>query len=253
MISATVFIFILGLAIGSFLNVLIDRLPQGVTINGRSHCDFCNKTLNWYDLVPVISFFLSGGRCRYCNKKLSWQYPLVESFTGIFFVAIYLLRMDPLMTISLLGIASSLTVIFVADLKYHIIPDEATTAILFFSMPRVISQGDVFNNFLGSLSLMMSIYFLYLVTKGKGMGFGDVKLAAAMGWLLGIKVGLLALYLSFILGGVISLILIALRIRHVGSKIAFGPFLVFGTVSVLFFYSFVARIVNQALGAYGLF
>src|SRR3989344_2720687 len=196
MISATVFIFILGLAIGSFLNVLIDRLPQGVTINGRSHCDFCNKTLNWYDLVPVISFFLSGGRCRYCNKKLSWQYPLVESFTGIFFVAIYLLRMDPLMTISLLGIASSLTVIFVADLKYHIIPDEATTAILFFSMPRVISQGDVFNNFLD------------LVTKGKGMGFGDVKLAAAMGWLLGIKVGLLALYLSFILGGVISLILI---------------------------------------------
>ncbi|NTU72891.1 prepilin peptidase, partial [Candidatus Roizmanbacteria bacterium] len=85
-ILTTVFIFILGTAIGSFLNVLIDRLPQGKSIGGRSHCDYCEKQLTPVDLVPVLSFIFLRGKCRYCHKKLSIQYPLMELLTGVIFV-----------------------------------------------------------------------------------------------------------------------------------------------------------------------
>src|SRR3989339_1486823 len=82
-------IFIFGASIGSFLNVLIDRLPEEKSINGRSHCDFCGKKITWYDLIPVLSFILLGGKCRYCHKKLSLQYPVIELITGVIFVMVF--------------------------------------------------------------------------------------------------------------------------------------------------------------------
>ena len=84
-----IFIFLIGSSIGSFLNVLIDRLPKNESINGRSHCDYCKKKIAWYDLFPIISFFILGGKTRCCKKKMSWQYPLIETITGISFVLIF--------------------------------------------------------------------------------------------------------------------------------------------------------------------
>src|SRR3990167_2998470 len=124
-----VIIFILGASIGSFLNVLIDRLPQGKSILGRSQCDFCQKKLKWFDLIPIFSFIFLTGRCRYCHKKLSWQYPVVEALTGLAFV---------FSDFAVWGIIACLIVIFFSDLKYHLISDYILLTLFMFSfLPKL--------------------------------------------------------------------------------------------------------------------
>lgn len=245
MIFYAIFVFIFGLAIGSFLNVLIDRLPQGRSIMGRSHCDFCHKKLRWYDLIPVFSFIILAGRCRNCKKRLSFFYPAIELLTAVIFTIIFL-SSEPSYLIVYLVIASSLIVIFFADLKYQIIPD--SMQILFFLsslalhiVPHLFRdpiavneilhyvQDDIISGFL----VMLPILILFLITRGRGMGFGDVKYAFTMGFLLGIKGGLIAIYIAFILGAVVGIFLLATKKKKLRSKIAFGPFLVLGTVAVL--------------------
>ena len=162
------FLFILGSSVGSFLNVLIDRLPRAQSIKGRSHCDHCHHKLAWLDLIPVVSFFLLRGKCRYCGEKISWQYPLVEGLTGVMFVAVTVIpspmnigRGIPLqpgstlmgslvvpqltgllgMTIRL-GIVSCLIVIFFSDLKYQIIPDSIQIAFFIFGL--LLKLAEVF-------------------------------------------------------------------------------------------------------------
>ena len=117
---SNIFLFFLGTIIGSFLNVLIDRLPREESIMGRSHCDHCKKTLSPIDLIPVLSFLFLKGKCRYCGKKLSLQYPGIEILTGVLFVLIYNFKF----LISNYAIVSCLIVIFFIDLKKQIIPDE---------------------------------------------------------------------------------------------------------------------------------
>ena len=269
------FLFIFGTAIGSFLNVLIDRLPKGRSINGRSKCDFCKKQLSGWDLIPVISFIILGGKCRYCHKKLSFYYPLVEVITGTIFVLIFNLKFlifnqflnlnnlifienfkfqisNLLSLLASLGIISCLIVIFFADLKYQIIPD--SIQIIFFLLSTIYHLGSrisisQFPNFLVSgFLVMLPILFLWWVTKGKGMGFGDVKLAFNIGFLLGTKAGLLSLYFAFIVGAVIGLFLILMKKSKLKSKIAFGPFLVIGTVTMLIFENKIFEIIKQVYG-----
>jgi len=243
MIFYAIFVFIFGLAIGSFLNVLIDRLPQGKSIMGRSHCDFCHKKLAWYDLVPVFSFIVLRGRCRNCKKKLSFFYPVVELLTAVIFTIIFLSfhptiggSLDAFyllgMTIKL-TLAASLIVIFFADIKYQIIPD--SMQILFFLSALVLNlmSSQIGINIVAAIIVMLPILMLFLLTKGKGMGFGDVKYAFSMGFLLGIKGGLIAIYIAFILGALVGVFLLATKKKKLKSKIAFGPFLILGTVAVL--------------------
>jgi len=138
-----VFTFLLGVSIGSFLNVLIDRLPQERKITGRSVCDYCQHQLSWYDLIPILSFFLLKGRCRYCCKKISFQYPLVEILTGLMFIFVFLtyvkniqeisLWQNWLVILSLWGIVSCFIVIFFSDAKYHLISDYILWALFGFS------------------------------------------------------------------------------------------------------------------------
>src|SRR3989344_1536255 len=124
-------IFILGLTVGSFLNVLIDRLPNDKSILGRSYCDHCKKTLSWKDLIPVVSFVILRGKCRYCHTRLSYQYPLVELLTGFLFILTYQFAtlnfqfsIFNFQLIYYLLIVSCLIVVFFTDLKYGIIPDK---------------------------------------------------------------------------------------------------------------------------------
>ena len=231
-------LFLYGLVIGSFLNVLIDRLPKSQPITGRSHCDHCKKQLRSIDLIPVVSFLALGRKSHCCKKPLSWFYPFVELLTGISFVII---GGDILM----FGIISALIVIFFADYKYHIIPDEATIALFIFSTFTLLSVGNKFDHLLGGLVLLLGMYGLYWITKGKGLGFGDVKLAFVIGWLLGLKSGFLAIYLAFILGGIVSAIFLLIKQRKMKSKIAFGPFLVIGITIMLFFEREVFGVVNR--------
>ena len=256
------FIFILGTAVGSFLNVLIDRLPNEKKITGRSKCDHCRHKLAWYDLVPVLSFFLLEGKCRYCGKKLSLQYPLVEVLTGLMFVII--LNFNPptggqisnyFLPVAYFGIISSLIVIFFADLKYQIIPDSMQMVFFVFSFFfHLISNfnpptgGQISNFLISGLVVMLPILLLWLVTRGRGMGFGDVKLAFTIGFLLGIKAGFLALYFGFIIGAIASLFLIILKKKQLKSKIAFGPFLVLGILIMIFFQKQVFEIIKKIYG-----
>jgi len=235
------FIFFFGASIGSFLNVLIDRLPQDKKITGRSYCDHCRHQLALYDLIPILSFFLLKGRCRYCGKKISFQYPLVELITGILFIFIF--KDSPFSrTVLLWGIASCFIVIFFSDVKYHLISDYIFWALfgfslmlkLFknFSLIEVLNQvqDDIFSG----LIVAFPIWLIYFLSKEKAMGLGDVYLSAILGFLLGWQKGFLALYLAFVLGGIVGFLLIIFGRKKLKSKIAFGPFLIIGGLVMLF-------------------
>jgi len=248
-----IFLFILGTAIGSFLNVLIDRLPNGQSIGGRSHCDHCKKQLSVLDLIPILSFFLLKGKCRYCKKRLTFVYLLVELITGVAFIYSWLyINQDILEKIAFMGILSCLIVIFFADAKYRIIPDSIQIGLFLFSLIFVSIKGlhpELFLNLVkASFITMLPILFLFMITHGKGMGFGDVKLSFTMGLLLGIPLGLLAIYIGFIIGAVIGLILMVLGKKGLKSKIAFGPFLVAGTATTLFWGKIILAFAQKALG-----
>jgi len=259
------FLFILGCAIGSFLNVLIDRLPNEESINGRSHCDSCKKTIAPYDLIPVLSYILLKGKCRYCHKKLSIQYPLIELLTGVIFTLIVYFSpfARPLLEgqffiphMVQLGIylaaASCFVVIFFADVKYQIIPDEMQVGllvlVLFQKIIDTVTVMQLGSSLFAAMVTMAPILFLYLITRGRGMGFGDVKLSFIVGFLLGIKGGLSALYIAFVLGAVVGIYFLILKKKKMKSKIAFGPFIVLGTVMIILFQQEVFDLVKRIYG-----
>lgn len=242
-------LFITGSAIGSFLNVVIDRIPSGRSIvTGRSACDFCKKQLAWYDLIPVFSFFMIGGRCRYCRKKLSWQYPLIELIAGLMLPLLYmyvyskpvaemgtshLILIFCIYTVLVFGFL----VIFVTDLKYRIIPDYVLLPLTAVSLilHLVFHPAAILTYFLSGFIIFLLFLLLVIITRGKGMGLGDVKYAFFMGFLLGSPGIIIAFYLAFLTGAGISLILIIASRKKIKDTIPFGPFLVIATVITLFY------------------
>ncbi|MBU2564297.1 prepilin peptidase [Patescibacteria group bacterium] len=230
--------FILGLIIGSFLNVVIFRLNKK-SLKGRSHCIFCKKKLHWHELIPLFSFFLLKGKCKKCKKKISIQYPLVEFFTGLIFVLISLKTFNLdifsiLITFFWFIFASFLIVIFVYDLKHYLVADKVIYPAIFIALIYILFL------FLFSNGLFPSLVFSYLVSgligggffliivlisKEKWMGMGDVKIGVFIGLILGIQLLLVALFLAFVIGAIISLILIFLNKKGLKSEIPFGPFL----------------------------
>ncbi len=242
-----ILIFIGGLFIGSFLNVLIDRLPKGEdVISGRSHCDFCRHKLAWYDLVPVFSFIALGAKCRYCGKKISKQYPISEISTGFFlsFTAYVLFsQIIPVSNFQLLYwllLTGCLIVVFGADLKYGIIPDQIVLLMVISGFLYIIffDTNLLLSNFFSALAAFLIFLLLTVATRGKGMGLGDVKFAFAMGLVLGFPAVIVSFYLAFLTGAVFSLILVIKGKKKMKSTIPFGPFLAAATyVSFLFGYS----------------
>lgn len=238
------FIFVLGLFVGSFLNVLIDRFPKGESvIKGRSHCEKCKKTLRWYDLIPVLSFIFLKGKCRYCGTSLSLYYPMTELTTGVLFAGVFLFVggqninfISIIIVIYYLFITSSLIVIFFADLKYGIIPDKIIFPAIFVSLVYLILNTYYLIPILSALGASLFFLLLFLVTRGRGMGFGDVKFAFLMGLILGFPNIVVALYTAFLTGAAVGIILILWRRKRIrGATIPFGPFLVLGTLmSILF-------------------
>jgi len=251
-INLTIFVF--GASIGSFLNVLIDRLPKEESINGRSHCDFCGKKLNWYDMFPVISFFILKGKTRCCRKKLSFQYPLIEFVTGVIFVTVF--KDGPYIesltrTVLISGVMACLIVIFISDLKYHLISDYILLALFIFSLllkfviPAEAGIHVIGFDVLSGLIVCLPIFLVYFISKERAMGLGDVYLTAIMGFLLGWQKGFLALYIAFVTGAIFGLIIILFKHRKLKSKIAFGPFLVIGTVVMLFWGERILEIIKK--------
>lgn len=243
------FVFIFGLFIGSFLNVLIDRLPKGESpVKGRSHCDKCKKTLKWYDLIPLLSFIFLRGKCRYCKTKLSFYYPIVELTTGVAFAGTFLFLegtninfitfINIITVIYYLVIVSSLIVIFFADLKYGIIPDKVLFPAIFVSAFYLLTMNYqlLTINFLSALGASLFFLLLFLITRGRGMGFGDVKFSFLMGLILGFPNIIVSLYVAFLTGAIIGCILIICHQKRLfGTTIPFGPFLAIGSLISIFF------------------
>lgn len=251
-------IFVAGLCIGSFLNVAIDRLPRGESIvKGRSRCDHCKHKLSWIDLIPIVSFFILGRRCRYCKKPISWQYSLVELMTGILFLFTYTFMIrfievrEPLFYyLFYLAIVSGLIVIFFTDFKYRIIPDQVLFFIALITLvySLILAPETLINRLLSGLIMVIIFLILAVVTKGKGMGFGDVKLSFFMGLFLGFPKIIVAFYLAFLTGAAISLILVLIGKKTMKSKIAFGPFLVYATVVSFFFGNQIWDLFKRVIG-----
>ena len=248
MFFAYFIIFILGTFIGSFLNCIICRLHSGESfLVSRSHCPHCNHQLKWYDLIPILSFIILKAKCRYCQKSISLQYPIVEIATGMLFVLIYNFQFSNLIFLFYyLIITCLLIIIFVYDLKHYIISDKvlfpAIVITFLYHLFGLWNLKVVWNlEFLISnlqpllypiLSGFLACGFfllIFLISKGKWMGFGDVKLAFFMGLLLGFPNIILALFSSFLIGAIIGTGLILCGKKTMKSQVPFGPFLITGT------------------------
>lgn len=233
------FLFILGLCVGSFVNVLADRLPKGEDVLvSRSHCDYCKKILSWNELVPILSYVVQHRRCRHCHKLLSCQYPIIELFTGLGFVVIgYMAGASTVTLVSSLILFSMSVVILVADLKYFIIPDATLVVMglvgLFFLTTLPLQEVKV--HVFSAVMAFVGFLLLYLFTKRKGMGFGDVKLAGVLGLLLGFPNIIIALYTAFLTGAMVGVILMIVGKAKMKTKMPFGPFLILG-MAVSFLY-----------------
>lgn len=232
-----ILIFVFGAIIGSFLNVVIDRWNTGMGLGGRSKCDSTGKPLTWYELIPVVSYIIQGGKSRHSKTPLSIQYPLVEMGTGFVFVLIFLkfwplaFRFPPDFVFGVLFyciVFSILTVIFVYDLKHKIIPD---FFVWIFNLLALLNVLVFYPNFLHIIAgpiIALPLFLLWFVSKGKWIGFGDVKFALGMGWMLGISSGFSALLISFWIGAVVGIVLLISKILK-NHEIPFAPFLIIGT------------------------
>lgn len=278
-------LFLLGIALGSFSNVLIFRYrPERnvfarPSMAGRSHCMHCGHALRWYELLPIVSFIIQRGRCRSCAAKISWQYPLVECAGGAITAGV------PLFLNSFFGMSSTsffsfvlpfwyyamlavwvlvffvLLLITVIDFRLFIIPNELNLILGILGMVGALIMSAkmsgfilpfktsflqqyvllsspfksiLANHILGALAGFCFFLALSLLTRGRGIGFGDVKLGLAIGMVLGWPDIALAIILSFIVGGAISIILMGLKKKHMRDKVPFAPFLVAGFILTFF-------------------
>ncbi|MEJ6950059.1 prepilin peptidase [Natronospora cellulosivora (SeqCode)] len=232
-----IYIFILGLIIGSFLNVVIYRLPRNESIVfPASHCPECKKRLEITDLVPVLSFIFNKAKCKYCGTKISWQYPLVELLTGFLFLLLYVkFGLNSIFIIYSLLIAS-LLVSSGIDIKYKIIPNKITYPGIIISLILAIFFNHI--SFLSSLygiiipgGLLLIIALIY----GKGLGMGDVKLIAMIGGVLGWQHSLFAIFIGSLIGSILGLTLMVTGVMSRKTRIPFGPFISFGAIISIFY------------------
>ena len=230
-------IFIFGLIVGSFLNCVIYRMETGGNfLKGRSFCPHCKKVLSWQDLIPVFSFLILKGKCRYCRKSISWQYPLVELATGLLFLLIFNLQPSILNIAYFWIIGCFLVVIFVYDLKHYLIPDSVIyPAILISGVCLLYGKHDMLNTAYSAVGAAALFLFIVLISRGKWMGTGDIKLAFLMGLFLGWPAILIALLSAFYIGALVGVGLIMSGRKTLKSEVPFGPFLVAGTFLAMFF------------------
>ena len=278
-----IFLFLIGLVVGSFLNCAIYRWENNLPIFfdsvkadssknrqlARSFCPLCQKTLQWFELIPVLSFLIQKFRCRSCQQKISWQYPLVELLTAVVFSLTYFYSFSYLTNfdgfflfqlIYLLIVESVLIVIAVIDYRSYIIPNKLIYPLILlgifylvlinflsplFSTEQLaglsafIWDGGLVNSLIATFSFSLFFFLLTVLSGGRWMGMGDAKLVLFMGLFLGWPKILLAIFLSFILGSLIALILIFSGQKSLKSIIPFGPFLILGTFISLLFNNFL--------------
>lgn len=223
-----VFIFLFGIVIGSFLNVCIYRIPKKENIAVvRSHCMTCGYQLKWYDLIPIFSYIFLGGKCRKCKTKLSVQYPLIEALNGILYVLICIVNGLNVESLLYCLMFSAIITLSVIDFRTYEIPLGINLFILALGLIRVaVDYKNYLSYLIGFFAVSVFLYVLFLITRGRGIGGGDIKLMAVSGLLLGWKLNILAFVLGCIIGSVIHLI--RMKVSKADHVLAMGPYLAVG-------------------------
>ena len=249
-----VFVIILGALWGSFANVCIIRIPQGKgVVFGRSFCVKCKKKIQWFDNIPIISFLLLKSKCRNCKTKISFQYFLVESISLINFLVLYLIFGISLTTLLLIILSVVFLIVFFIDLKHYIIPNSLTYSMMILGFVKSFDPNldPIFPNFLNSLiggllgyGIIWSIIYFYRQFKKKeGMGLGDAKLFAVIGFWFGWISIPFVVFLSSIIA-LLSVLPDLLRSsKKLSSQIPFGPFIILGTIFYLVFQDNFVRLL----------
>ena len=273
-------LFCLGLAFGSFLNVITLRYSpergffNRAHVSGRSHCPHCHKTLSWYELIPLASYMIQLGRCRVCQKRLTVQYPIIEFTCGLLFLyAPSVLRGLFLFAgqnyiwywalASFIWIAALLFLLaaFIIDVRHYIIPNSVNLSIFIIAIIWIFvgiysgSLGSVYggsflkqfsaifptfssiliNHIFGGIIAALFFFSMVIFSRGRAMGMGDVKLIGALGFLFGWPDIIPIMLLSFIIGAIVSAVLIISGKKKITDKVPFGPFIVISTAIVFFF------------------
>ena len=218
-------IFIFGIIIGSFLNVCIYRIPLHQSIvTVSSHCMTCGRKLKWYDMIPVFSWLLLGGKCRSCKSKISLQYPVIESLNGILYVVICLVNGMDLFSLIYCLMTSALLTLSLIDWRTYEIPPGINAFLFILGVAAaVLDRGNLLSHLAGMVCVSGFLGILYLISRGRAIGGGDIKLMSACGLILGWKQIILAFLLGCIIGSVIHLIRI--RVQGEGHVLAMGPYL----------------------------
>ncbi len=234
-----IFITLVGLVIGSFLNVCIYRLPRGENLAWPpSHCGSCGERLSVGELIPVLSYLCLGGRCRHCKSVISPQYPLVELLCAVLYLGLFVHFGWSGQLAGHVFLFTLLIVISVIDLKSQ---DVYTSTILagllggaFYLLYIYSSGGPVRDLLLGAFAGLAVIGVIVIVSRG-GMGWGDAEIALLCGLFLGLRLTLVALFFSFLLGGLVGAVLLLLRRRKGKDSIPFGPFIALGALLSVFY------------------
>jgi len=249
----SLFFILLGLIIGSFLNVCIVRLPEAESIVlPSSRCPTCGKGIKPYDNIPLVSYLLLGGKCRFCKEPISWQYPVVEALTALTFWATYAVAGFQLKTVVLLIFFSAIIVLIFIDLNHRILPDvitlPGTVAGLLFSLLAPVGDGTAkflagligystghpvllsfLDSFIGAMVCGGFLWFVaeiyYRIRKVEGLGFGDIKLMGMVGAFLGVRLALLTIMLGSLMGAVVGLAYIRFAGKDSQYELPFGSFL----------------------------
>ena len=232
------FILIIGLCIGSFLNVCIYRIPKEESIIfPGSHCTNCGYELKSSDLIPVVSYMFLKGKCRSCGEKISIKYPLVEILNGLLYLSIYFKYGLGLSFIAYSFLGSILIVISLIDLKFKEVYSSTiivgvVVGICYIIIGLFTKDINLLNNILGGVSGYFIIYLIVIITKG--MGEGDAEIAGLCGLFIGFKGILLSLFIAIVLAGIIATIILIFKIKDRKSEIAFGPYIAIGTIIYIF-------------------
>lgn len=248
-----VVVIVIGLIVGSFLNVVINRLyTKEPIIWSRSHCANCKRELKVLDLIPLVSFFYLQGKCRYCKQKLSWQYPLVELITAITFVLLFISHRSQITDHGFwfqLVTACVLIVIAVYDYKHYLILDKIVfPGIVLALIYQLIFAYNIVWSLLGAVIVAGFFGLQYLISAGRWIGLGDVKLGILLGLIFG-KLSLGFLMASYILGAIIGLGLIVFSGKNLKSHLPFGTIL---SISAIIFMLYGNKLVSWYLGLLGL-
>ena len=230
-------IFLFGIVIGSFLNVCIYRLPLHESIiTAPSHCMTCGRKLRWYDMVPVFSWIVLGGKCRNCKSKISVQYPIIEALNGVLYVLVCAVNGLNWSSLLYCLMTSALLTLSLIDWRTYEIPFGINVFLFFIGIAATVSdRGNLISHLTGAICVSAFLGILFLLSGGRAIGGGDIKLMFGAGFFLGAKLTVVAAFIGILLGGGFGALLLAQKKANRKSQFAFGPFLCIGIAIAMFF------------------